>query len=79
MFSTNDHYYALSDAEYEKFKSLIEAKGINHPELIEMKLNSWQRIFDLSLIPDPLTWSAQGVVWEVALDRVKKMDYFIAR
>lgn len=75
----NDHYHALDDADYEWFEQLAESGQLSAAQLAQIKEQSWQRIFDLSLIPDPSTWSVQGVVWEVPLASVQKVDYFKAR
>ncbi len=75
----NNHPYCASDSEYEEMERFIGEKGLSHPDVEKVKVASWQRIFDLSLIPDPLTWSVQGVVWEVPISSIKKVDYFTAR
>ncbi len=75
----NNHYYTLNDEEYEHFEKSIGQQGKNHPDFIAMKMDSWQRIFDLALIPDPLNWPVQGVVWEIPFYRVSAIDYFTAR
>ena len=75
----NNHHHSLNDAEYEKNEALAAVKGRNHPDLVMLKEASWQRIFDLSLIPDPSTYAVQGVVWQVQIESIKKTTFFTAR
>ena len=75
----NDHYHALDDADYEWFEQLAASGELSAAQLKQIKEDSWQRIFDLSLILDPSTWAVQGVVWEISLTSVQKVDYFKAR
>jgi hypothetical protein len=75
----NNHHYSTGDDEYQEIEDLILRKGLNHPEVERLKRESWQRIFDLSLIADLSNTSIQGVVWEVPVDYIKKIGHFIAR
>jgi hypothetical protein len=75
----NNHPYCSSAAEDQEMETCVREKGMTHPDVQRVKVASWQRIFDLSLIPDPLAWSVQGVTWEIPVSRIKKVDYFTAR
>ena len=75
----NNHHYSPNDAEYEKIEALSALKSSNHPDLIQLKKASWERIFDLSLIPDPATYAVQGVVWQVPIESIKKTTFFTAK
>lgn len=75
----NNHHYSLNDNEYNEIEQLIALKGSNHPEIEHLKRQSWQRIFDLSLISDVSNTAIQGVVWEIPESSIKKIDHFVAR
>ena len=75
----NNHHYSPNDAEYEKIEALSALKGSNHPDLIQLKEASWERIFDLSLIPDPEIYAVQGVVWQVPIESIEKTTFFTAK
>jgi hypothetical protein len=75
----NNHPYFASDAECEEMERSSGEKDLSHADLEKVKVDSWQRIFDLSLIPDPRVWSVQGVVWEIPVSSITKVEYFTAR
>ncbi|BFH62610.1 DUF3841 domain-containing protein [Paenibacillus azoreducens] len=71
----NNTFNAVSEDEWDKFYA---------GELQMTKEQSWERIFDLELQRDPI-WSGdaprvlQGVTGKVTLDKVKKVEHFVAR
>lgn len=73
----NDWCFALDDDEYEHYERLEQT--LPPDEFQGIKEQTWQKIFDLSLIPDPTTYEIQAVFWELRLDWVKKVDFFTAR
>lgn len=73
----NDNCFAVNDAEYEYYENIKETCPIAEYEAIKRK--SWEKIFDLELLPDPNIYEVQAVLWELKKDWVKKVDFFIAR
>lgn len=73
----NNHFFSLDDEEYEYHESL--ENKLSPTELQRAKEESWLRIFDLNLIPDPSIYEIQAVFWQLDLASVTKVDYFIAR
>ena len=72
----NDWCFSLTDDEYEHYEHLAQTLMPN--EFQQIKQQTWQNIFDLSLLPDD-TYAVQAVFWELRLDWVKQVDYFTAR
>lgn len=72
----NNHCLALNDAEYIAYEQLEKVSAKDEFETI--KKRSWLKIFDLSLLPDPNSYEIQAVLWEIKIEWVKKVDFFIA-
>lgn len=89
----NDSYLPISEADDEAFDSYLKerdayryARGKGCPEDIRQQIEeSWQRVFDLSLVDDdymhyPLDKKAiQATFWTLSLDQVRKVDRFVGR
>lgn len=73
----NDFCYALTDDEYDYYEKLEQT--LSKTEFLAIKQQTWQRIFDLDLIPNPDEYAIQAVFWELKLEWVKKVDFFTAR
>lgn len=73
----NDWCFALDDDEYEHYEYLEQT--LPPDEFQGIKEQTWQKIFDLSLIADPTIYEIQAVFWELRLDWVNRVDFFIAR
>lgn len=73
----NNHCFALNDAEYEYYEQLEQTCSTGKFE--QIKQESWQKIFDLSLLPDPNIYEIQAILWELKIEWVRKVDFFIAR
>jgi hypothetical protein len=75
----NDHFHSLSDQEYDRNEALIAKKGAADPEVVKLKRDSWDRIFDLRLIPDKTSCAVQAVLWEIPAEWIKAIEPFTAR
>jgi hypothetical protein len=75
----NDCYHSRSDQDYERHEALAAGKGQDAPEVIKEKLESWDRIFDLDLIPDKNSYAVQAVLWEIPEEWIKSIEPFVAR
>lgn len=73
----NDWCFSLTDEEYEHYECLAQTLPPN--EFHQIKQQTWQKIFDLTLIPDPAIYEIQAVFWELRLDWVQQVDFFTAR
>lgn len=72
----NDCCFALTDAEYEHYEHL--AHTLPAAEFEQIKRQSWLKIFDLDLLPDPAVYEVQAVFWQLRIEQVKKVDFFTA-
>lgn len=68
---------AEDDAEYAYLEQL--KKKVSVDEFDRIKRKSWEKIFDLSLIRDIENSAIQAIFWELKLEWVRKVDFFIAR
>lgn len=75
----NDHYNALTDREFESSAALIAEKGADAQEVVKQKQQSWERIFDLDLIPDKTSYAVQAVLWEIQAELIRSAELFTAR
>ena len=73
----NDWCFSLNDEEYDYYKKM--EKICSKAVFDKMKRQSWLKIFDLNLLDDPSTDGVQAVLWELKIEWVKKVDFFIAR
>lgn len=73
----NDWCFSLNDEEYDYYKKM--EKICSKAVFEEMKRQSWLKIFDLNLLDDPNTYGVQAVLWELKIEWVKKVDFFVAR
>ncbi|MFW1912040.1 DUF3841 domain-containing protein [Acinetobacter ursingii] len=73
----NNHCLALNDIEYNYYEKKEQSCSKNDFE--EIKKESWLKIFDLDLLEDPNTYEVQAILWELRIEWVKKVDFFIAR
>lgn len=73
----NDHCFALTDEEYEYYEHLEQTLPAG--EFERVKQQSWLKIFDLSLLPDPEIYEVQAVFWQLKAEQVKKADFFTGR
>ena len=73
----NNWCCSLNMKEYDYYEKM--EKICSKTEFEEMKHKSWLKIFDLDLLDDPGTDAIQAVLWELRLEWVKKVDFFIAR
>lgn len=73
----NDCCFSLTDDEYDHHEHLEQT--LPPHEFNQIKEQAWQKIFDLSLIPDPTIYEIQAVFWELRLNWVKKVDFFIGK
>ena len=73
----NHHFFSLDDEEYEYHERLETELAAD--ELEQAKQQSWLRIFNLDLLPDPAVYEVQAVFWRLEMDSVTKVDYFTAR
>lgn len=73
----NNHFFSLDDAEYAYHETL--KTKLPSAEYQREKERSWQRIFDLDLIPDRSVYEIQAVFWQLELSSVIKVDFFTAR
>lgn len=73
----NDFCHAITMEDLEQYEDM--EKTLKPSDFEQVKLQSWQQIFDLSLLPDPDTHVVQAVFWALRKEQVKGVDYFIAR
>lgn len=73
----NDWCFSINNEEYDYYKKM--EKTCPKAVFNEMKWQSWLKIFDLNLLDDPSTDGVQAVLWELKIEWVKKVDFFIAR
>ena len=73
----NHHFFSLDDEEYEYHERLETELAAD--ELEQAKQQSWLRIFNLDLLPDPAVYEVQAVFWRLEMDSVTKVDHFTAR
>lgn len=73
----NNHCFTLTDEEYEFYENL--EMNMSAKEFQKVKQATWDKIFDLSLLPDPNIYEVQAVLWQIKLEWVKKVDFFIAK
>lgn len=73
----NDWCLSFSDDEFEYYEQLEQTLSPN--DFNDIKRQTWQNIFDLTLIPDPQIYAVQAVFWELWHDWVTKVDFFTAR
>lgn len=71
----NDWCYATDDKEYDHYQTL-ETQLSPH-DFLKIKEQSWQKIFDVSSIPDD--YAIQAVLWQLNYEWVTQVDYFVAR
>ena len=88
----NYWYLPKSEAEGEAFEAELAARGLSFYETKPLPdyeyhfriQQSWERIFDIDWKEDSIATakenkSIQACFWELKLDRVKKVDRFIAK
>lgn len=73
----NDWFLSFGDEEFEYYEKL--QKRLSFEMANQLKQQTWLKIFDLSLIPKPQLYEIQAVFWELKLEQVSKVDFFIAR
>lgn len=73
----NNNCFAVDDKEYEFYEKLQETSSLEAFDKI--KKETWQKIFDLDIVPDPNIYEVQAVLWEIRKEWVEKVDFFIAR
>ncbi len=87
------NYWQISDSEEEdnKFDKLLADNNIDFvnkksytPEIRKIVEDSWIKIFDMDYSPeytaDPFEKkNIQATFWDLSVDEIKKVDYFIAR
>ena len=71
----NDHYNAVTDREFEVSEAFIAEKGADAREVVEQRQRSWERIFDLDLIPDKTSYAVQAVLWKIPANRSYPPNY----
>lgn len=81
----NRQYVPENDADAKAFEEQFESFGLLRSAEMELKIyQSWQHIFDLKRSSrgwgeDPSKLSIQAVLWELSLQQVRDMRFFIAR
>lgn len=73
----NNHCFAINDEEYEYYEQLEQTCSEQEFQIIKQK--SWQKIFALNLLPDANIYEVQANLWELKLDWITKVDFFIAK
>ncbi len=73
----NNHCLALDDSEYDYYQNLEQTCPKDIFEKI--KKESWLKIFNLDLLENPDTYEIQAILWELKIEWVNKVDFFIAR
>lgn len=73
----NYHCFSITDEEYDYYEQL--EINLSSDEFEKVKQQSWEKIFDLDLLPDPNIYEIQAVLWQLKLEWVKKVDFFTAR
>jgi small-conductance mechanosensitive channel len=85
----NYWYLAETDQDWEAFNKEINKRGLNYfrqkplpdPYYHQKIVDSWQRIFDIEPKNEDerRDLSIQATFWELKLEQVRKVDFFIAR
>ncbi len=81
----NQQYLSKNDYDARDFEQKFENKGkYNNARKLMLIRKSWEKIFDVEPLckssrEHALQFSIQAVLWELRLDQVHEMRFFIAR